>query len=95
MQLVSPAPPGPGGAAANAAASIPRIGANAVADDVISHNHQGIGFRRVTEKNLNLKIFLGEQDPRNKISYIKWPRLMKEHAETKGVDGSNLVSATN
>ena len=73
----------PRGAAAEAAASIPRIGASAVADDLVSHNLQGVGFRLVTEKNLDLKIFFGEQDSRNRISYIKWSRHEGAHRDKR------------
>ena len=49
------------------------------------------GFRLVTEKTLNLTKLHGEQDSKNRISYMKWSRMLKDFIETKGRDGQVLV----
>ena len=52
--------------------------------------HKVLGFRFVTEKSLNLTKLHGEQDSRNKISYTKWARQIKDFSESKGADGKAL-----
>ena len=46
-------------------------------DSHLAHNPQGIGFRLVTGKGLNLTKLFGEQDSKNKISYTKWSRQVR------------------
>ena len=58
-----------------------------------THNLQGLGFRLITEKGLNLTRLHGEQDSRNNNSYTKWSRQIKDFIESKGADGMDLVKA--
>ena len=51
------------------------------------------GFRLVSEKDINLTKLHGEQDPNNKIPYMKWAKRLKEFIESKGREGIDLVKA--
>ena len=62
-------------------------------DSMITNNPLSLGFRLVTEKGLNLKTLFGEQDPKNKISYNKWSRQIKDFIEPNGVVGMELSKA--
>ena len=53
-------------------------------DTYATYNPQGIGFRLVTEKSLNMTKLKGEQDAHGKISYMKWARQMQNFIKSKG-----------
>ena len=44
----------------------------------------------VTEKSLNMTVLHGEQDPANKIPYLKWARQIESFIVCKGADGAEL-----
>ena len=51
------------------------------------------GFRLVSEKDINFIKLHGEQDPNNKIPYMKCAKRLKEFIEPKGKEGIDLVYA--
>ena len=62
-------------------------------DSRSTHNQQGLGFRLVTGRSLNLTKLFGEQDAENKVPYAKWSRQIRDLIESKGVDGMELSKA--
>ena len=50
-------------------------------------DHKERGFRLVSEKDINLTKLHGEQDPTNKIPYMKWAKRIKEFIESNGKRG--------